>query len=456
MKSRKVNFNEEQSTSENLKVNSPVGECCLFCNKLAHKAVSCKKLETSPVNKRWEWAKKKNICFICLEKRHRKDCPNKKPCGIGGCQKFHHQLLHNHKIDEISTKKDKLNATIKNSGGNICFKIIPIKIYGKDVCGNPKSVECNAFLDDGSAPTLITESLLKALNLTGPVEELCLGWTDGTRRTEQRSQNLMLEISGVGKYYKRFKLNGVHTVATTNLPAPTYSISGLKNKYNHLKNMDIPQPYNKRPLILIGEEHANLMVTLDYREGSWNEPIAARTRLGWTVHGGVSDEKMKGEPLLSCFMCDCKNDNELNNVMKDYFSQEEIVSNSQKKLLIGKDEKRSIEILQATSKNIGNRYEVGLLWKEDNIVLPDSKQMALKRLECFERQLKKDHVLRDATKLKINENVSKGFARKLTPDEANIITSKTWYLPIFVVKNPHKPAKIRLVYDAAAKVNNIP
>jgi hypothetical protein len=154
-------------------------------------------------------------------------------------------------------------------------------------------------------------------------------------------------------------------------------------------------------------------------------------------------------------MCDCKNDNELNNVMKDYFSQEEIVSNSQKKLLIGKDEKRSIEILQATSKNIGNRYEVGLLWKEDNIVLPDSKQMALKRLECFERQLKKDHVLRDATKLKINENVSKGFARKLTPDEANIITSKTWYLPIFVVKNPHKPAKIRLVYDAAAKVNNI-
>lgn len=32
---------------------------------------------------------------------------------------------------------------------------------------------------------------------------------------------------------------------------------------------------------------------------------------------------------------------------------------------------------------------------------------------------------------------------------------RTWYLPIFAVKNPNKPDKIRIVWDAAAKVGNV-
>ena len=34
-------------------------------------------------------------------------------------------------------------------------------------------------------------------------------------------------------------------------------------------------------------------------------------------------------------------------------------------------------------------------------------------------------------------------------------STKVWYLSIFVVSNPNKPGMVRLVWDAAAKVNGI-
>ena len=44
-----------------------------------------------------------------------------------------------------------------------------------------------------------------------------------------------------------------------------------------------------------------------------------------------------------------------------------------------------------------------------------------------------------------------GHARKLTQEEAEQRSSKTWYLPHHPVGNPHKPDKLLFVFDAAAK-----
>lgn len=43
-----------------------------------------------------------------------------------------------------------------------------------------------------------------------------------------------------------------------------------------------------------------------------------------------------------------------------------------------------------------------------------------------------------------------GHARKLTQEEAEQRSSKTWYLPHHPVVNPHKPDKLHVVFDAAA------
>lgn len=38
-------------------------------------------------------------------------------------------------------------------------------------------------------------------------------------------------------------------------------------------------------------------------------------------------------------------------------------------------------------KRVGKRYEAGLLWKTENIVLPEGKMNALMGLECTERRM---------------------------------------------------------------------
>lgn len=51
--------------------------------------------------------------------------------------------------------------------------------------------------------------------------------------------------------------------------------------------------------------------------------------------------------------------------------------------------------------------------------------------------------------------MAKGYIRKLNELEAKGDFPRKWYLPIFVVKNPNKPDKIRIVWDAAAEYQGV-
>lgn len=99
--------------------------------------------------------------------------------------------------------------------------------------------------------------------------------------------------------------------------------------------------------------------------------------------------------------------------------------------------------------------EVGLLWKRDNIELPNSYYMAKRRLECVETKMKKDPVLAQRMRAYIQDFVEKGYIRKLSEQEKNRKGPRTWYLPIFPVFNPKKPEKLRVGWDGAAKVDGI-
>lgn len=113
-----------------------------------------------------------------------------------------------------------------------------------------------------------------------------------------------------------------------------------------------------------------------------------------------------------------------------------------------------MNIMENTTRCINGRYETGLLWRHDMVQLPSSREMALRRLVCFENKLMRDTELKTIVNEKILDYLSKGYARKLCDDELKQ-TPKTWYLPIFSIRNPNKPAKVRLVWDAAAKSHGV-
>ena len=47
--------------------------------------------------------------------------------------------------------------------------------------------------------------------------------------------------------------------------------------------------------------------------------------------------------------------------------------------------------------------------------------------------------------------LSKGYARKVSPDQKSLMKDTAWYIPHHGVYNSHKPGKIRVVFDCSAK-----
>nr|XP_054764691.1 uncharacterized protein LOC129271341 [Lytechinus pictus] len=85
--------------------------------------------------------------------------------------------------------------------------------------------------------------------------------------------------------------------------------------------------------------------------------------------------------------------------------------------------------------------------------LENNRHMAEVRLKYLERRLKKDSNLAVKYTETVQGYIEKGFAEKVPRQEKeeNLQTSCTWYLPHHPVVHPHKPAKVRVVFDCAAK-----
>ena len=73
------------------------------------------------------------------------------------------------------------------------------------------------------------------------------------------------------------------------------------------------------------------------------------------------------------------------------------------------------------------------------------------RLHHLKRRFSRDPDLEAKYRAAIQEYVNKGYARKMTPEEATKRSRITWYLPHHPVFNVNKPNKCRVVFDAAAK-----
>ena len=118
-------------------------------------------------------------------------------------------------------------------------------------------------------------------------------------------------------------------------------------------------------------------------------------------------------------------------------------------------DRQAVEILERTTKKVDGHFETGLLWRDENIVLPNNRCMAVSRLHSTERKLMKHPQLAQKYQDVLDEYVAKEHCKKLSPQKAQRTSSKTWYLPHHAVFNINKPGKVRVVFDAAAKFDDI-
>ena len=121
-----------------------------------------------------------------------------------------------------------------------------------------------------------------------------------------------------------------------------------------------------------------------------------------------------------------------------------------------KQEQRAIKTLEQTTRFNGERYEVGLLWREDEVKLPNNFYSAMGQLKSLERRLHKDETLKKRYQETIDTDVNAGYVWKVDQSELNETKDKLqWYLPDHPVINLHKPEKVRRMCDAAVKYQGV-
>ena len=178
-----------------------------------------------------------------------------------------------------------------------------------------------------------------------------------------------------------------------------------------------------------------------------------KTPFAWCVAGPTSGKEYENKPAeLAVFEFDWaedKRDMELHEQVERFWALESHGFSNDGDTSNSLEDERALEILKRTTELKDGRYEVGLLWRNDNPELPNNRMQAEKRLQQLKRRFQRNPEFAAQYKTVMNDYIVKGYAVKLSEEEAARTSSHTWYLPHHGVINPNK-SKVRVVYDAAA------
>ena len=182
--------------------------------------------------------------------------------------------------------------------------------------------------------------------------------------------------------------------------------------------------------MLIGANVPEAQVYEECRRGGSGEPCAVRTVLGWAVLGPVDAAN------IMCFQAKNVNfvkygDELADQQMKQFLRLEDMDLNRSSKNGMSIEDQGALKRMENSVCVVGGHYEVGMLWKSDTLWLPNNKHTAEARLQSLKRKLKREK-FREFT-----ENlIQKGYARKMTEEEAMLQSQRTWYSPHHGVPPP--------------------
>lgn len=420
---------------------------CVVCKRTDHKVRFCDDFAKLNLQERYKIVESNKLCKLCLYDHGKVKCTYNVRCNLRNCTGGHHPLLHRNE-EEGQAIQSQCNTHVCDADRSVIFRTIPITLYYGQT-----AVDSVAFLDEGASTTLTERALADQLDAKGTPEPLVVMWTANIKRHENDSRRIDLSISARHSTAK-YPLTSVRTVNELVLPQQRAQFGKITRRYDHLRDIPFVEHHMDVPRILIGLDNLHLFAPLESRIGAPGEPIAVRSLLGWTIYGPEEKRKSTKTYVNHHVIQTISNQDIHDMIRKQYTLDETYISGGH--LPEPEDVTRARVILERTTRRIGERFETGLIWKNDNPTFPDSYSMALKRMKALERRLSRNQELRENIHEQIREYLRKGYCHKATNNElTNTNTNKVWYLPLNIVLNPKKPSKVRLVWDAAAVVNGV-
>ena len=461
---------------------------CLCCSG-SHELASCPELKGKDLQTRWDIVKRHRLCHVCMRQgHHRERCESQRFCPCGS-EKRHHRLLHNpprrdtaetnrsNQIPQGDSKpavNDQSNGEQRNTTEprstvqyatvteptkkkTVLLHVIPVKVLSSD----GKSITTYGLLDNGSSGTMISSEVAKELDLKGQKEIVSVSTLLQQEDEEFEVVEFKLQsASGEGEVItvEEGLVSEKFNIAEKCLPEDIDWRS-----HPHLADIEIPEVQLRKVTVLIGKDVSEAHEVFEIRKSNKldSQLQALRGPLGWVVTGTIHGSQNHRNISVNFVSCD-KN---LHYQVEKFWKVEGFGTKTTLKtrtdgeadcrhrdLVLSREDMRAVDILERTTKLTPNdHYETGLLWRRDDVQLPNNRREAEKRLQSLRRKFHKDPSLQEKYRTTMEDYIAKGYARKLSDEEVSKSGPRTWYLPHFAVANSNKPNKVRIVFDAAAE-----
>ena len=265
---------------------------CVLC-KNKHDIQNCDQFNNLAVAQRWEIAKKHRLCYRCLKINHRLfNCQSKVSCNITSCNEKHHSMLHKANSD-TEIREDSGTAMLcmhtptslqaqgtqtstflqshreDNGTTMLCTQpltslqahsneidIVALRTIPVILRNGGYETTINVLLDDGSTKYFLNSGIADALHL--PREETTNIFVNVLNGNTETFQTSIVDFEILSA--DRSACFPMSAYTADNVTADLHAVdwNSYKDKFHHLKDIHLPQPYDARIDLLIGIDQIDL------------------------------------------------------------------------------------------------------------------------------------------------------------------------------------------------------
>ncbi|CAB4033457.1 integrase core domain [Paramuricea clavata] len=239
----------------------------------------------------------------------------------------------------------------------------------------------------------------------------------------------------------------------------------LKSKFKHTTDIEVANFLPEAVTLIIGNDDPSLQLSLEEREGSFNQPFARLYKLGWCIYGPMtSKSRFENKSLLSA--------NEINyfidideadwnfetikaGLVKMWDIERYETDNKEFEAKLSPEEIHADQVWSESETRVDGHMQYGLLWKKGEPHLENNFELAIKRMFSLENHFKRNPKIQVQYEKSMNETIELGYWERLNISFRQAKAEKNVnYVPHFpVVREDKTTTKVRVVFDAKARFN---
>ncbi|XP_072380528.1 uncharacterized protein [Diabrotica undecimpunctata] len=389
---------------------------CQYCSINGHKLYSCKKFKVLSVNERISFVDRNKLCKLCLNS-HTDKCRLNLKCQT--CHKGHNSLLHLEKVavssniaqsnQDASTSSQydavvNFNSIYKNRANTI---LPTVKVKVRTASGHNLIVR--GLVDTGSQVSLVTNSLVKRLNLKTYNNYLDIVGISQNSTRIQKAVDLNIE-SCIYDFSTNIKCSVVDII-TGNLPRFSFNTSKIP-EFVQLSDDTFNQ--SGEISLLLGADVVFKILLAE--KINCQELILQNTLLGFIVNGSVSTNQFSNLNIV----CMHTTYSDLDTAISQFWEMEKVP-------------------------------EVFLEFTSDQEAC-NSFAVALKRFENLEKRFVLNPTLYFDYKKFIDEYIQLGHAKIVHYDPKILNNGEVYFMAHHpVIREDKKTTKLRIVFDGSMK-----